>query len=136
MAAKKKTTEGMELIVTMLKRNPKTEYATIKAAADKKKVSVYPIMFGRAQAMLGIVKSAKRGEGKAKRAAAKAAKASKSRGRPAKSRSKVGRRVKSTGSSPLDAVHGLVSSMKETERENDQLRTTLEKIRSLIDQAV
>jgi hypothetical protein len=54
-------------LVDALKANPKAAYADIKAKADDKKLKVFPIMFGRAQAMLGIVKSAKRGTGKAAR---------------------------------------------------------------------
>ena len=54
-----------------------TSMAEIAAAAQKKGMKVFPIMFGRAKAMLGLVPSAPRGAGKAtrKKAAAKAAKA-------------------------------------------------------------
>ena len=41
-----------------------TRGVDIKAKADEKKLKLYPIMFGKAQVMLGIVKSAKRGTGK------------------------------------------------------------------------
>jgi len=60
----------MEFLVDSLKRNPKAAYSDLKAKADDKKLKVFAIMFGRAQAMLGIVKSAKRGEGKFARASA------------------------------------------------------------------
>ncbi len=70
----------------------------------------FPIMFGRAQALLGIVKSAKRGHGKAKMAAkAKAAKttggassAKRGRGRPTNASSKSGqvRALLGSGMSP------------------------------------
>ncbi len=62
----------MAFLVDALKRNPKASYADLKARADEKNLAVYPIMFGRAQALLGIVKTAKRGAGKfAKASAAK-----------------------------------------------------------------
>ena len=72
MAAKKKKSSkaGYDLAVKMLKRNPKVEYSAVKAAADKKRLSIYPIVYGRAKAALGLVKVAKYGQGKAKRAAA------------------------------------------------------------------
>ena len=74
MAAAKSQSPAMEFLVDALKRNPKAAYADLKAKADEKKLAVYPIMFGRAQAMLGLVKSAKRGTGKfAKANAAKRA---------------------------------------------------------------
>jgi hypothetical protein len=60
----------MDFLVSALKRNPNAVYADLKAKADEKKLPVYPIMFGRAKAMLGLVKSAKRGTGKAAKAAA------------------------------------------------------------------
>jgi hypothetical protein len=60
----------MDFLVSALKRNPNAVYADLKAKADEKKLPVYPIMFGRAKALLGLVKSAKRGTGKAAKAAA------------------------------------------------------------------
>ena len=61
MAPKKPQSPAMAFLVAALKRNRKAAYRDIKAAADKKKLKLFPIIFGRAQAMLGIVKSAKRG---------------------------------------------------------------------------
>lgn len=73
----------MEFLVESLKANRKASYADLKAKADEKKLKVFPIMFGRAQALLGIVKSAKRGQGKHARAKATArrVRAATSRGR-------------------------------------------------------
>src|SRR5262245_12698223 len=89
--ATKKSTAAMDLIVESLKKNRSASYADIKAAADVKKIKgVYPIMFGRAQAMLGIVKAAKRGQGKAAKAKAQA-KGPGSRGRQPDASSKSGR---------------------------------------------
>ena len=82
MASQKPQSPAMEFLVSALKANRKASYADIKAKADEKKLDLYPIMFGRAQALLGIVKSAKRGTGKhAKaKAAAKTGKAPKASG--------------------------------------------------------
>ena len=62
MAAKKKpdTAKGYEFIISELKKNKKVAYATIKAAADKMGLTVYPIMYGRAQRQLGLVKASKK----------------------------------------------------------------------------
>ena len=96
--ATKKSDPAMDFLVEALKRNPKASYGDLKAKADDKKLKVYPIMYGRAQALLGIVKSAKRGQGKvAKASAATAAKATatpkagKSPGRQIDPSSKSGR---------------------------------------------
>jgi transposase-like protein len=68
MAETKPQSPAMEFLVDALKRNPKAAYGDLKAKADEKKLKVFPIMYGRAQAMLGIVKMAKRGQGKAAKA--------------------------------------------------------------------
>ena len=85
--AAKKANPGFDFIIAALKKDPKATYKDIAAAAAKKKLKVFPIMFGRAQAMLGIVKQAKRGKGKAAKAKAKAVKATPAKrgpGRPKK----------------------------------------------------
>jgi hypothetical protein len=89
MTASKPQSPAMEFLVEALRKDRKAIYADLKAKADEKKLKLFPIMFGRAQALLGIVKSAKRGQGKA--AKAKAAKATGKRGRPISSTSKSAR---------------------------------------------
>ena len=86
----------MAFLVDQLSKNTKAVYADIKAKADARKLKLFPIMFGRAQALLGIVKSAKRGTGKfAKASAAKAA-------------GKAG--PKASGSSKSDQVRALLAT--------------------------
>lgn len=55
--ATKKSNPAMDFLVAELKKSRKAAYADIKAKADKKKLKLYPIMYGRAQALLGIVMS-------------------------------------------------------------------------------
>ena len=71
--AAKKDTSAMDFILATLKKSKKASYAEVKAAAEEKGLAVYPIMYGRAQALLGYVPMKPRGQGKA--AVAKAAKA-------------------------------------------------------------
>ena len=97
----------MEFLLDQIKKNPKAAYADIKAKADEKKLKLYPIMFGRAQLLLGIVK---RGAGKTKAAKAKAAdrtahvSASPGRGRQPDANSKSGkiRELLKSGMAPMD----------------------------------
>src|SRR4030095_16746518 len=92
MQTKKPQSPAMDFLVDSLKKNRKASYADRKAKADEKKLKLYPIMFGRAQALLGIVKSAKRGTGKFARAnAAKASATPGPRGRRVDPSSKSGR---------------------------------------------
>ena len=107
--AAKKNTEGMAFIIETLKKSKSTTYADIKAAADKKGLKVWPIMFGRAQLLLGHVKGAKRGTGKyAKATAAKAAGGS-PRGRKPDASSKSGqvRELLKSGMAPMDIAKKL-----------------------------
>lgn len=72
MAAAKAPSPALEFLVDALKRNPKAAYADLKAKADEKKLTVYPVMFGRAKLLLGLVKAKPRGTGRfAKASAAK-----------------------------------------------------------------
>ena len=131
---KKKDTSAMDFIVDSLKRNPKAAYASIRERAEKAGLTIYPIMYGRAQALLGIVKSAPRGS---KKATARRTKAT--RGRPAGSKTRTARsrtRRAGAGRAPIDAVQELVDSLRATARANDELRNTLIKIRDLIDRVI
>jgi hypothetical protein len=59
--ASKKSNPAMEFIVDQLTKDRGAAYKDIAEAAAKKKLKIYPIMYGRAQALLGIVKAAPRG---------------------------------------------------------------------------
>jgi hypothetical protein len=72
MAAKKRS-PAMEFLVESLTKNRDAAYKDIAEAAAKKKLKLHPIMYGRAQTLLGIVKMAPRGQGKMAKAKAKAA---------------------------------------------------------------
>lgn len=123
--AAKKTKPGYDFLYEALKSNKNAVYAEVAAAAAKKGLTVYPIMWGRAQAALGIVKSKPRGQAKA----AKAAKAAKTMpigkrgpGRP--------RKNASTG---LDGtIESIVAAVKSGEQEKARYRSALEKIQALL----
>ena len=120
--AAKKTNPGFDFIVAALKKNPKATYKDIAAAAAKKKLKVFPIMFGRAQAMLGIVKQAKRGKGKA----AKATPAKRGPGRPRKNAAPA-----------LDgSIESIVAAVKSSERDKARYRGALEKIQAILADAL
>ena len=130
--AAKKTNPGFDFIVAALKKNPKATYKDIAAAAAKKKLKVFPIMFGRAQAMLGIVKQAKRGKGKAAKAKAKAAKAVKAT--PAKRG--PGRPRKNAAPALDGSLESIVAAVKSSERDKARYRGALEKIQAILAHAL
>ena len=86
----------MAFLVDALKKNRKASYADLKAKADEKKLKLFPIMFGKAQVILGIVKAAKRGTGRVAKASA-AAKAGKAG-------------LRASGSSKSDQVRALLAT--------------------------
>src|SRR6266404_5829821 len=89
MAALKVPSPAMEFLVDSLKKDKTAVYADLKAKADAKKLTVFPVMYGRAKAMLGLVKVAKYGTGKF--AQANAAKAGGEPGRAADGTLRSGR---------------------------------------------
>jgi hypothetical protein len=124
MAAKKNP--AMDFIVESLRKNKDATYAEIADAAQKRGYTIYPIMFGRAQAMLGLVKVAPRGQGKAK------AQASAARGRKAGGRGGPGRPARSASASGSSSLDDVISALKEGDRERDRSRRALEQIRSIL----
>lgn len=83
-------------------------------------------MFGRAQAMLGIVKQSKRGTGKVARAKAQKAAGKRGPGRP--------RKTAVTGS--MDALGSIIDAVKSNEQEKARLRSVLERIQTIVNNAL
>ena len=101
--AAKKNTEGLAFIVETLKHRKAATYAEIKEAATKKGLTIWPVMFGRAQALLGHVKVAARGTGRFARAsAAKAAGSPRGRKPDASSKSGQVRELLKSGLTPME----------------------------------
>lgn len=135
--AAKKDTSAMDFIVASLKKNKNASYADIKAAADEKKLAIYPIMYGRAQALLGYVKVKPRGQGKA--AAAKAAKAAKPAaaafGMPVKRG--PGRPPKSAAAKmDLSSLDSIISAVRNSEAAKSRYRTALDRIQAILADAL
>lgn len=122
--AAKKTNPAMDFIIAALKSNRNAKYAEIAEAAAKKKLKIYPIMFGRAQALLGIVKSAPRGQGKAARQSAAAS---------APARRGPGRPRKNPAPAMDGTIEGIVAAVKSSEQAKTRYRAALDKIRAILD---
>src|SRR5262245_28464990 len=131
--AAKKASPAMDFIVEYLKKNKKASYADVRAAAEAKKIQVYPIMYGRAQALLGLVTTRPRGQGKAALAKAGLAKAvqipaagiRRGPGRPA--------REAAVDASSLD---GIIAAVKNSEQAKSRYRTALERIQTILGEAL
>lgn len=130
--AAKKPNPGFEFIKAQLEKDKKATYKDIAAAAAKKKLTVFPIMFGRAQTMLGIVKQAKRGQGKAaKTKAHKSAPVAAKRG-PFVVKRGPGRPRKNAAPAFDGTLEGIVAAVKGGEQARARYRTALERIQTIL----
>jgi hypothetical protein len=141
--AAKKTMNALDFAREYLRKKPDAPYADIRDAAQKKNLVLYPISYGRAQALEGIVKSApygskKKRKRKSKETTAAAAGsgttvAKRGPGRPKGSKNKVkagpGRPRKATRGSGID---NLVETIQNLQNERDEAREVLEQIRGLL----
>lgn len=143
----------MDLVVAHLRKDSSAPFSDIKAAAEKEGLTLFPITYGRAKALLGLVPTAKRGEGKIRAAKAAARAASETGGKrgPGRPR-KVVAAGQATAQRPSRAVRGpgrprketsilgnlssLVASMRQTEQSQQRMRATLEKVAELIGQTL
>jgi hypothetical protein len=128
--AAKKGNPAMEFLVESLKNDRNAVYRDVAEAAVKKKLKVYPIMWGRAKALLGYVKVAPRGQGKmAKARAEKAAGAAPKRG--------PGRPPKAASAVAFDGtLESIVNAVKGSEQAKARYRAALEKIQTILADAL
>jgi len=138
---------AFEFVKAQLAKKPGTPYAEIAEAAKAKGFKIYPIIYGRAQLLLGHVKPGKSAAKKkaAKKKAARAAAAAKpaeaartpttSKGRKAKKTGKRGPRAAASApaSGGLVGIDSIISHVRSLEREREELRNVLSKIVALLD---
>ena len=133
----------IEFVKDKLKQNPEATYKDIKAQAKLEGLTVYPVVYGRAKALLGLVPTAPYGSKSKARKEAKEAKEAKAlqaalqrtedredNGRSAARRSRPTR--VSGASDPLSSLETLVSDLKTTVTERDRYRQVLEKVVRLL----
>ncbi len=131
--AAKKDTSAMDFIVASIKKNRHASYADVKQSADAKGLTIFPIMYGRAQALLGYVKVRPRGQGKA--AVAKAAKTAVVVGAPVKRG--PGRPPKSAAARmDLSSLDGIISAVRNSEAAKSRYRTALDRIQAILADAL
>jgi hypothetical protein len=141
--AAKKDTSAMDFILAFLRKSKKASYAEVKAAAAEKQLNIYPIMYGRAQALLGYVEMRPRGQGKAAvaRAAKVAGSVSAAPAAPAAVKRGPGRPPKSAqantgGGIDVSSLDGIISAVRNSEHAKTRYRSALEKIQSILGEAI
>lgn len=136
MAAKTKS-ESFDYVVGLLEKDPNISYADVAAAALKKGFKIYPIVYGRAKAKLGLVPTSPRGTGPAARASAtKRAAAARAAAEPVAMPAPAPRpvtRAASTPSAGFSDLESVISHMKANESARARYRVALERIRQILD---
>lgn len=138
--------DAFAFVKDFLTTHKSASYAEVREAATAAGHSIYPIVYGRAQLLLGYTKAkpaAKPAAGKpaggkpagGKPAAGKHAATTRPASKPARSMSAPvpGRRPgRPAKSSAAVGIESLVDHIRGVERERDRLRSTLEKLRGLL----
>ncbi|GAB4147760.1 MAG: hypothetical protein Fur0037_16030 [Planctomycetota bacterium] len=133
MAARKDGNPAFDFIVSKLKANKDISYADVKAAADKKKLKIFPIMFGRAKVLLGYVKASPRGKGKASAKKAADRRARTATARPRKKTARRGRPRRSASASlDMSSLDGIIAAVRSSQQEKERYRSALEKIQTVL----
>lgn len=128
---------SLELAREMLRKNKNATYAEVREKAESKGLPIYPIMYGRAKALEGLVKVARRGSGKQAKAKAMAKRGP---GRPPKA--KVRRSPKRGPGRPrkqanvADALGSVVAAIKDNAQATERYRRALERMADLIREAL
>ena len=121
---KKKPPTSLDFARAYLRKKPKASFAEIRDAAKKKSLVLYPVSYGRAQALEGLVKVAKYGtKNKAKASGRRP-------GRPKGSKNKR----RPAARSRIDSIDDLVGTIKNLQDERDRALDAIEKIRNLLDE--
>ena len=132
---------AMEFVKARLSLSPEASFAEIKAQAKVEGILVYPVVYGRAKALLGLVPTAPYGS------------KSKTRQKPepepapemveletpvergdgkATSRAKRARKAIDASSDHAFDLEDMISSLKAAVRERDRYRSVLEKLAELV----
>lgn len=133
-APRRRGSDAFDFLVSELRRDGTLAYGELRAACEQRGWKIAPIMYGRAKAVLGLVPVKPRGSKKDKDAAAAAA---------TQAAPRVLKQVESVAadrfSQKLEEVRNLdqlVSAVKELDAERRRLRGLLEKIVTMIDEAL
>ncbi|MHC4512846.1 MAG: hypothetical protein ACYTGW_08990 [Planctomycetota bacterium] len=127
MAAKKQS--AIEFTRAFLKKKPKAEFKEVQAAGKKKGLVIYPIVYGRAKALEGLVKVAPYGSKKKKKAARRP-------GRPKGSKNKRTPAPRHNVATAMDSLETVIAAMRKSNRERERYQKALQKINDILGQVL
>lgn len=116
-----KKSPGFDFVVKQLEANHDVDYATVRDAASAAGFTIYPIMYGRAKAKLGLVEVAPRGSRKKAREAALAA-------------SGLESRLKADDAA--GSIEAVIEAMKAGDAARQRYRDALVKIQGILEKAL
>lgn len=137
VAPKRKGSAAFDFLVQELRREPNLLYAELRQRCEAKGWKIAPIMYGRAKAVLGLVPVKPRGS--AKKAAAAATAAAATAAAPPRVLKQVESVAADRFSKQLEDVRNLdqlVTIVKDLDNERRRLRQLLDRIVTMIDEAL
>lgn len=134
VAPKRKGSAAFDFLVQELRREPNLLYAELRERCEARGWKIAPIMYGRAKAVLGLVPVKPRGTGK--RAVATAANAAPAAPMILKQVESVAADRFQKHLADVRQVDQLVAVVKELDNDRRRLRELLERIVSMIDEAL
>ena len=117
---------AMAFITDFLRENPQAEYKDIAKAADEQGFKIYPIMYGRAKSLLGLIPEGGGRTRRAKRAAEEQAQGRKL---------KQGRGARHSEMA-LNELSGFVEKFRDLEEERNRYRAALINVEKILRNAL
>lgn len=118
----------MDFITSYLKKQPEAAYADVNKAAQAANFKIYPIMYGRAKSLLGLLPE---GGSRARRARRKASGGEESRSRTLRQ----GRGPRVTDQA-VNQISGFVERYRELEEERNRYRAALISVEKILRQTL
>lgn len=127
MAAKKQT--AIEFTRAFVKKKPTAEFKEVQAVGKKKGLVIYPIVYGRAKALEGLVKVAPYGSKKKK-------KTGRGPGRPKGSKNKRKATSPHSVATAMDSLESVIAAMRKSNQERERYQKALQKISDILGQVL
>lgn len=129
----------MEFVISELRKDPDISFADVRDRAAARGLTIYPIVYGRAKGLLGLVPTARRGEGK--RARASAARRAAEVEPPPRERANVIPRPPERPQPPRaaasdDRFGDMISEFRRLAEDRERYRDALEQIQQVLNDAL
>ena len=125
-----KKLSAIDFTRAFVRKKPKAEFKEVRAAAQKKGLKLYPIVYGRAKALEGLVKIAPYGSKKKKKPGTRGP------GRPKGSKTKRRGPQGKTAATAMDSLETMLAAMRNSNRDRERYQKALQKISDILEQAL